>query len=136
MRQWLFVQEFVRCGNASEATRNAGYSANGADVQGVRLLANARILQAVKHLQKKVEDRGIATLAEVIEMHRQTYEAAMADGDYSASNKAAELIGKSLGIYRDKIDLTGNIDWQAFAQLGLPNEAEPKNITPQMDSSN
>ncbi|MBV5336638.1 MAG: terminase small subunit [Deltaproteobacteria bacterium] len=46
-RQQQFVVEYAICGNAADAARRAGYSANGANVTGAQLLANPSIKSAI-----------------------------------------------------------------------------------------
>jgi len=46
-RQALFVSEYLQDFNGTQAVIRAGYSRNGADVQAVRLLANARIASEI-----------------------------------------------------------------------------------------
>ena len=44
VRRRVFVEEYLRCWNASEAARRAGYSERSAYAQGCRLLKNAEVL--------------------------------------------------------------------------------------------
>lgn len=46
-KQLVFVEEYLRCWNASEAARRAGYSTKNANVVGPRLLANVGISRAI-----------------------------------------------------------------------------------------
>ncbi len=46
-KQRLFVEEYLKCWNASEAARRAGYKTK-ASVQGTRLLANDSVKEAIK----------------------------------------------------------------------------------------
>ena len=43
-----FVEEYLRCWNASEAARRVGYSQRNADVNGPRLLVNAGIQEEIE----------------------------------------------------------------------------------------
>jgi len=47
-KQALFVEEYLKCFNATKAALAAGYSAQTARAQGARLLTNVDIAQAVK----------------------------------------------------------------------------------------
>jgi phage terminase small subunit len=47
-RQQRFAVEYVQDGNATDAAVRAGYSANGAAVQGCRLLRNAKVSAAIE----------------------------------------------------------------------------------------
>lgn len=52
-RQKSFCLAFLRCGNASEAARQAGYSCKNADAQGAKLKANAVIRCCIDELRKQ-----------------------------------------------------------------------------------
>lgn len=54
-KQRVFVEEYLRCWNASEATRLAGYKFP--NVEGSRLLANASISQLV---EQRLKDKAMA----------------------------------------------------------------------------
>ena len=59
-KQQRFVSEYLRCGNAAEAVREAGYnvkSDNAAKVQGSRLLTNANVFRAIERAQARRNDR-------------------------------------------------------------------------------
>ena len=59
-KQQRFVTEYLRCGNAAEAVREAGYnvkSDNAAKVQGSRLLTNANVFRAIERAQARRNDR-------------------------------------------------------------------------------
>lgn len=47
-KQTAFVEEYLKCFNATQAALSAGYSAKTARAQGARLLTNVDIAQAVK----------------------------------------------------------------------------------------
>lgn len=54
-KEKAFVEEYLRNGgNATRAVIAAGYSANGADVQGVRLLGRARVRDAIEKRTKPI----------------------------------------------------------------------------------
>lgn len=52
-KQQLFVVEYVKDLNATQAAIRAGYSAKGADVAGIRALGDARIAAAVQGEQQR-----------------------------------------------------------------------------------
>jgi hypothetical protein len=52
VRQTRFVEEYVICGNAAEAARAAGYSANGAKVTACRMLTKANLKAAIAAKQE------------------------------------------------------------------------------------
>ncbi|WP_444467242.1 terminase small subunit [Sutterella wadsworthensis] len=59
-KQQVFVSEFLKCGNATEATRKAGYrcrSAHGFEVQGSALLRKPEVSRAIEAAQTKRNER-------------------------------------------------------------------------------
>jgi phage terminase small subunit len=71
-KQQRFVKEYLTDFNATQAAIRAGYSRKGASVQGVRLLANAKVQAEVVRKAKKRDqeldldnDRILRRLAEI-----------------------------------------------------------------------
>lgn len=59
-KQQRFVTEYLKCGNATEAVKKAGYkfkTDKAAGVQGVRLLGNASVARAIEKGQERRNDR-------------------------------------------------------------------------------
>ena len=59
-KQLLFVSEYLKTGNATEAARRAGYackSSHAFEVQGNRLLRNAEVSRAIEAKQTKRSER-------------------------------------------------------------------------------
>ncbi len=55
-KQERFVEEYLIDLNATQAAIRAGYSDRGADVQGCRLLGNARVALSIAERRKKLSD--------------------------------------------------------------------------------
>jgi phage terminase small subunit len=71
LKQQRFVAEYLVDLNATQAAIRAGYSAKGADVQGVRLLGIARVQAAVQaNTQRRVDKAGL-TADRVLEEYRR-----------------------------------------------------------------
>lgn len=67
-RQEAFVNEYLKCRNAAEAARRAGYSARSARQQGQRLLTNDDILAEIqaRTQEKAMEaDEALSRLADI-----------------------------------------------------------------------
>lgn len=128
-RQARFVDEYLVDLNATQAAIRAGYSASSADVNGSRMLGNAKVARAIA---EKTEKRSQATsltaeyvvnsLMEVAErclqrrpvmvfdpVERSMVQATDDEGnhiwqfDSQGANRSLELLGKHLGMYTDKI---------------------------------
>lgn len=78
--QQRFVTEYLKCGNATEAVKKAGYqckSDKAAGVQGARLLRNASVQGAIKEAKSKVMDEAIVDAAFVLNGLKQVALAGM-----------------------------------------------------------
>ncbi len=67
--QLKFANEFIRCGNASEAARKAGYSEKTAYSQGSRLLRNAKVARYIRQRMEDEEAKLIASADEVVKFY-------------------------------------------------------------------
>jgi len=121
-KQKRFVEEYLVDLNATQAAIRAGYSAKTAQEQSSRLLSNVMVQQAVKEAQEARSARVELTQDWVLDRLREVTERCMQHeavldregnptGEYtfnaSGANKAIELIGKHLGMFKDKVELTG-----------------------------
>ena len=66
-RQEQFVENYILCGNATEAARRAGYGERGAGVTETRLLKNANVLAAIDVLRAANAERFALSREAVIE---------------------------------------------------------------------
>lgn len=70
-KQECFVAEYLIDLNATQAAIRAGYSENGASVQGSKLLANAKVQAAIQEAQaKRSEKTGITQERVLLELAR------------------------------------------------------------------
>lgn len=125
-RQGLFVSEYIKDMNATQAAIRAGYSQKTAYSQGQRLLKNVEIKRAVDDLLLKVRKNNVADAVEIEEyltavMRGEMKETEMINvGNFeqelvevpakqTTRIKAAELIGKRYGLWTDRVDLQGDL---------------------------
>lgn len=108
-KQRRFVEEYLVDLNATQAAIRAGYSARSADVTGSRLLANAKISVAVHEAQAARSERTNVSQDWIIKHLRENVDEAKSALQYSASNKALELLGKHLGMFVDKVEHSGEL---------------------------
>lgn len=66
-KQKAFADEYLKCGNATEAARKAGYSAKTARQMAAENLTKPDILGYIEERQKQIEDARIADVAEVLQ---------------------------------------------------------------------
>ena len=103
-----FCVEFVRCGNATEAYKNAGYKVRSDKVAGVcaaKLLGNARVQQRIAELRREMDSRKIMDAAERRELLTQ-----FARDEETAKTdrlKAMDLLNKMDGVYINKTQVSG-----------------------------
>ena len=65
-KQKLFIKEYLVDLNATRAAISAGYSANGASVAGVRMLANAKVKAEIEKALAKVCEKLEITVEKVL----------------------------------------------------------------------
>ena len=128
----LFADHYLVNLNATEAAKLAGYSEKTAYSQGHRLLKDVEVHAYIEERQKeraeKLEldaDWVLEKLKTVVDMSMQAKPVEKWDynekklvetGEYqydsTGANRALELIGKHLGMFKDKIEHSGNVGVQ------------------------
>ena len=103
-----FCVEFVRCGNATEAYKNAGYKVRSDKVAGVcaaKLLGNARVQSRIAELRREMDSHKIMDAVERRELLTQ-----FARDEETAKPdrlKAMDLLNKMDGVYINKTQVSG-----------------------------
>jgi phage terminase small subunit len=129
--QERFVREYLLDLNASDAARRAGYSAKTAPSQGGRLLKNVAVATAIRQALNKRSEKLELSAEWVLNNLRTVAERCLqaepvrervdgewvqktdADGhlvwefDSSGANRSLELLGKHLGMFTDKHEISG-----------------------------
>lgn len=68
VKQKAFADEYLKCGNAAEAYRNAGYkNFRSASVEANKTLNNPKVSAYIAERQKQIEDSRIADVSEVLQ---------------------------------------------------------------------
>lgn len=126
-KQEIFCQEYMIDLNATQAAIRAGYSKKTASVQGSRLLTNVNVLTRIEELKKERSEKLHLDADWVLRRLMQISDRCMQQepvlefdyeekklvetGEYKfdsvGANKATELIGKHLGMFKDKIEHLG-----------------------------
>lgn len=122
-RQRRFCEEYLIDGNASQAAIRAGYSKRSATVVSTTLMKNPQVQAYLKELLEKLHSAKVADAQEVLEyltsimrgeQREQTLQL-VGDGmqditsiDVAAKDrlKAAELLGKRYGIFKENVGVT------------------------------
>lgn len=143
-KQKRFIEEYLVDLNAKQAAIRAGYSKNNADKIGSELLGKTRVKKAIAEAQSKRSERIQISQDEVI--RRLLENADIASGkkpttitipsknengevigndvvhfvyEPSSVNKALELLGKHLGMFTQKVEVSGDLHIEQRAELDL-----------------
>lgn len=122
-RQQRFCEEYLVDLNGTQAAIRAGYTAHCANRTAVKLLSNTDIQATIQAGREAARRRTEVTVDYILRRLRENVERAMQceqvldsqgepTGEYryegNVANKALELLGKHLGMFRDKVELTGD----------------------------
>ena len=125
-KQKRFCDEYLVDCNATQAAIRAGYSEKTAYSIGQRTLKNVEVQEYINAKLLEISNKKTANAQEVLEYlsavmrgeHREQVLKLDGDGmqsitdiDVSAKDrlKAAELIGKRYGMFKDAMDITGSL---------------------------
>ena len=108
-RQEKFCREYAACGNATTAAEKAGYSPKTARTIGSRLLTNVDICKRIQELGKAGEKAAMLTIAD----KRRRLLEIVNNPDEKTDNilKAIDLDNKMEGVYTNKTELSGGIEY-------------------------
>lgn len=121
LKQKKFADEYIICGNATQAAVEAGYSKKYANTNAAKLLHNTTIKQYLDDRLKQLEKEKIAQQDEVLQFltsvmrGEQTEQTLIGVGqgaqkitdiEVSAKDriKSAELLGKRYRLFTDKVE--------------------------------
>jgi hypothetical protein len=121
-RQRLFARAYALHHNASQAAREAGYSAGCASVTGTRLLANARVADAVEALEAAAADALGVTRQSVLDALVEAFDLARLNADPASMIAASRELARVCGFYpanRVKLDVavTADVDVNRMNRL-------------------
>lgn len=129
-KQARFVEEYLVDLNATAAARRAGYSAKNADRIGPELLGKSWVSDAIHRAQAKRSARTGVTQDQVIEELRKIAMAEASDEKgsvlrYQNKLRALELLGKHLGMFRERVTIDAGEDGEALGVVVLAPVMEP-----------
>ena len=102
-KQQRFVAEYLKDLNATQAAIRAGYSKHTATEQGSRLLTSVNVKEAISKAQERLADKAECTAEQIMRDLEDMRGMAMAAGQMSAAMRAAELRGKQIGMFVDRV---------------------------------
>ena len=106
-RQELFIQEYIKTGNATNSAIKAGYSKKTARSIGQRLLTFVDIKKKINVLSQKIACNSIMTAKERQEYLTKLINAA--DVKVSDKLKALDILNKMTGEYIQKVEVNGEL---------------------------
>ena len=98
----IFVSEYARSGNATEAAKKAGYSDRTAYSTGQRLLKNAEIVKEISKIQNEALEKAEISIADVVNLVK---EIATGGKSETVRLRAMDMLLKYLGAYNDDMKL-------------------------------
>lgn len=124
-RQILFVQEYMKTNNVTQASISAGYMPKGAYAQGSRLLKDVRIQNYIEAIRERLDDAEIADIQEVMEyltsvMRGEKKDQFDLDPALSERTKAASELAKRLDVRAKNL----NIECAVNIIDDIPDDAE------------
>ena len=106
-RQELFIQEYIKTGNATHSAITAGYSKKTAYSIGQRLLKNVDIKEAIDRLSKNIAINNIMTAKE----RQEFLTSLILNNDVKISDKlkALDILNKMTAEYIQKVEVNGEL---------------------------
>lgn len=105
-KQARFCSEYVATRNATQAAKAAGYSEKTAYSQGHKLLKHAEIQKKITELSAEVYQANFVTAEELVSGVADIFRNGQSD---AAKLKAAELLGRQLGVFTDNGGITAPV---------------------------
>jgi phage terminase small subunit len=115
-KQETFVGEYLKDLNGTQAAIRAGYSAHTANEQAAQLLAKLSIQQAVQQGKDDRSRRTQITQDSVLTGIRDIVDATR-QAQPSVALRGLELLGKHLGLFTEKHEITGEIRNRVVSDL-------------------
>jgi len=116
----IFCREYLASMDLKKAITAAGYTGRHPNVTARRWLGKPKVKERLQQMQKRDEIRADVTRDKYHQMLMETYDRAMADGDYSGANRAAELLGKSMGYFVEQkaiLNVTSRMEGDKSAKV-------------------
>lgn len=98
----IFVSEYARSGNATEAAKKAGYSDHTAYSTGQRLLKNAEIVKEISKIQNQALENAEMSITDVVNLVKGI---ATSGKSETVRLRAMDMLLKYLGAYNDDMKL-------------------------------
>lgn len=109
-KQKAFADYYIKCGNAAEAYRKAGYkNYKSAAVEASKALNNPKISQYIEERQKQIEDSRIASAAEIMQYFTSVMRGEVKD-QFGLEAPLAERTKAAVELAKRKVDVAQKTD--------------------------
>ena len=108
-KQDRFCDEYLIDCNGTQAAIRSGYSERTANRIASQLLAKREIQEAISERQKRLSENLDFDVLELKKRLLRNEKRAFDMGEIQASNKALELLGRSIGAFTDNINNLGDM---------------------------
>ncbi|MDR0439469.1 MAG: terminase small subunit [Candidatus Accumulibacter sp.] len=116
-KQQRFVDEYLIDLNATQAAIRAGYSEKTANEQGPRMLVKVSIQKAIGKAREVQSARINRTADAVLKDIHDTAVEARENGDLRTALKGYELEGKHLGLFEDRLKVSGGVSIKVVSEF-------------------
>ena len=106
-KQQRFVEEYLIDLNATQSAIRAGYSEKTAEQQGYQLLQKTSVLKAIEEAKNQVSKRTELTVDMVVNGLLKEAQDYAEGSTQSARVSAWAHLGKHLGMFKEKVEMTG-----------------------------
>jgi phage terminase small subunit len=106
-KQIRFLDEYLVDSCGTKAAVRAGYAPGGANPTAARILVRPAAQVYLAERRRELRDRTLVDAASVIQSLLDIRHAAMSRGELHAAIRANELLGKHLGLFSDRVELSG-----------------------------
>jgi phage terminase small subunit len=117
LKQRLFADEYLIDLNATQAAIRAGYSKKTARQISERLLTKVDIQKAIAQRMKARSERLERTADDVLRDIYDVSKKALAEGDLRTALKAYELDGRHLGLFEDRLKVSGGVEIRIISEF-------------------
>jgi phage terminase small subunit len=112
IKQRLFISEYMVDRNGTQAAIRSGYAKGSAHVQAARMLRNAKVAAEIDRRSHALQDELNIDAKYVIMQLKELADRCMQHTpgkwkfDAAGANRALELLGKHLGLFSTKVDIS------------------------------
>lgn len=108
-KQQRFVDEYLIDLNATQAAIRAGYRKKAAYAMGRENLHKPQIAEEIARRQAELADQAGVTVAEIVAMLKVEAKRVDDGASHSARVRAIELLGKHIGMFKDRLEVSGTV---------------------------